>query len=108
MKPKTVFDLIGERTGNIVITGFDVEKWGGEMVVNCLYRYPPDEKPFKIRFKHVRSIQWITVKMDATEDTAQVLTHDIGEGQYQRTARFATILAEVVISYDSVEIEKDW
>ena len=46
--------------------------------------------------------------MDADDETAQVLTHDIGEGNYQRTARFATVLAEVVISYDSVVVEKDW
>lgn len=108
MKHSNIFDLIDARTGNIAISGFEMEKWGGEVVVKCLYRYPPEEKPFNLRFKQVRSVQWITVKMDAEDETAQVLTHDIGEGNYQRTARFATVLAEVVISYDSVVVEKDW
>ena len=108
MKRSNIFDLIDIRTGNIAISGFDIEKWGSEVVVKCLYRYPPDEKLFNLRFKRVRSMQWITVKLDADDDTAQVLTHDIGEGKYQRTARFATVLAEVVISYDEVVVEKDW
>ena len=103
---KSVFELLGERTGNVAVDDIRVEKWGGEVVVDCLYRYPPQETPFTLRFQQVRSIQWITVKMDSTDDVAQVLTHDIGEGGYKRTARFAMVQAEVVISYNSVVVEK--
>ncbi|MBC7870637.1 MAG: hypothetical protein H7Y09_07335, partial [Chitinophagaceae bacterium] len=39
---------------------------------------------------------------------AQLLTHDLGEGNYQRTARFATVVAEIIISYQETEIEKEW
>jgi hypothetical protein len=103
---KSVFAMLGKRTGNIAIDDIQVEKWGGEVVVKCLYRYPPEETPFTLRFQQVRSIQWITVKMDSTDDVAQVLTHDIGEGGYKCTARFAMVQAEVVISYDSLTLEK--
>lgn len=103
-----VFQLLEVRTGNLAITSIDTEHWGSEVVVSCLYRYPPEERPFKLRFQKVRNMQWITVKFDQTIDDAQVLTHDIGEGDYQRTARFATVLVEVVISYESVVVEKDW
>ena len=103
-----IFDMLNIRTGNITLTNIRVEKWGSEIVVECLYRYPPEEKAFALRFKRVRSSQWISVKMDSEDNHAQVLTHDVGEGNYQRTARFATVVAEIVISYDVVEIEKDW
>ena len=103
-----VFQLLDIRTGNIALKDVRVEKWGSEVIVDALYRYPPEEKTFALRFTGVRSIQWITVKLDSDDETAQVLTHDIGEGNYQRTARFATVLAEVVISYGEVVVEKDW
>ncbi|MEQ8675835.1 MAG: hypothetical protein RLP44_06355 [Aggregatilineales bacterium] len=103
-----VFELLDIRTGNIALNDVRVEKWGSVVVVDAVYRYPPEEKAFTLRFTGVRSIQWITVKLNSDADTAQVLTHDIGEGNYQRTARFATVLAEVVISYGEVAVEKDW
>lgn len=103
-----IFELLGIRTGNITLKDIRVEKWGSDVVIDAIYSYPPEEKPFTLRFQQVRSIQWITVKLDHDDDMAQVLTHDIGQEDYQRTARFATVLAEVVISYGKVVIEKSW
>lgn len=104
-KKTTVYRLLGLQPGALEINHIQQSRWGGAVNVLCTYNYPPEQRPFTLRFTRVRSIQWIVINPDAP-DTAetQVLTHDLGLGNYQRTARFASTLAEVIISYEKLEI----
>ena len=98
---------LGLMPGNYVIESVNVEGWGSRVEVMCLYQYPPDEKYLTLIFENCRSLEWY-VQRTATEITqmenAQLLTHDLGEGDYNRTARFATTIIELIISYGKLKI----
>jgi len=84
-------------------------RWGSEIVVSCIYSYPPEEKPFRLIFKDCRGIEWTVIKGNISDgEQAQLLTHDLGEGNHQRTARIATVLIELIVSYGELVINKNW
>ncbi len=107
-KCTNLFELLELPMGNLAIKNILTSHWGGEVAVEMIYRHPPEEKAFTLRFTGIRSTQWIVIKTDSPDSEAQLLTHDLGEGNYQRTARFATVVAEVIISYAQMTMEKAW
>lgn len=106
-----IYDLLDLRVGNLAVNSIRQDAWGGTVRVEFLYNYPPEEKTFTVIFKDCRAIQWYILK-DAAEmaahPNAQLMTHDLGLANYQRTARIATVLVEVIISYRELAIEKAW
>ncbi len=107
--PRRIYDLLDLRTGSLTLNAVHVNRWGSEISFDCVYRYPPEEKLFRLVFHNCRGIEWSVVKNDIPEDEpAQVLTHDLGADHYQRPARFATVLAEILITYEKLVLEKDW
>ena len=109
VQSKLVFDHLGLTTGSLSITGFNITHWGSEITLDCLYSYPPEEKPFRLIFKHCTGAQWSVANNGAANsETAQMLTHDLGDPNHQRTARIATVLFEVIISYGELIVEKGW
>lgn len=110
-QPIYIHQRLGLSPGNIIITGITPQEWGSQLVVTCVYRYPPDEKPFTLIFHDCRSMDWYIQKSEAQmqhHQSAQLLTHDLGLPDYDRTARLATTLFEVVIAYRKLKIEKFW
>ncbi len=104
-----IYSLLNLQTGNLAVTDVRLLRWGSEIVVSCIYSYPPEEKTFRLIFKDCRGIEWNVIKGNITEgEQAQLLTHDLGEGNHQRTARIATVLIELIISYGELVVEKDW
>lgn len=104
-------DQLGLGPGNLVITDYNTELWGSVVRVNCIYRYPPDVKPFTLVFRNVRNMDvYVQKGPDRLREIeeAQLLTHDLGEPKYERTCRLASTAVELIISYDTVDIEKDW
>jgi hypothetical protein len=107
--PHLIHDLLGLRTGSLTLAAIDVARWGSRITVDCLYRYPPEEKRFRLVFEGCRGIEWSVARPDIGEgESAQVLTHDLGAAHYQRPARLATVLAEIIITYEALSVEKDW
>ncbi len=107
--PKTlIHQRLGWQPGNIMVQALRLEQWGSRLVVVALYRHPPLEKRFELIFTDCRGIQWYVQKslteMRRYSDTP-LLTHDLGEENHQRTARLATTLAEVILSYGTLTIE---
>lgn len=106
-----IYDKLDLRHGNLAVTAIDLDKWGSVITIHCLYRYPPEEKIFRLIFHNCRGIEWLVQKraeeMDL-EQSAQLMTHDLGQPGYERTARFATTLVELLVSYETMAIEKDW
>lgn len=102
---------LGLPPGNLAVRAIQLEAWGSQIVVDCIYRFPPEEKLFRLIFHDCRSIEWIvqktTVNMTGLEE-AQLIAHDLGKENYERTARLATTLAEVLIAYDKLKIERQW
>jgi len=106
-----IYDLLDVKIGNMAVRRIQPDAWGSMVIVECLYSYPPEEKPFTLIFKNCRAIQWYVLKSADElkhETRAQVMTHDLGQGNYQRTARIATVLMEVIISYGELVVEKAW
>ncbi len=109
-KRKRLYDVIDLYPGNLALENIIMEKWGSILHVNIMYRYPPQEKNIGISFFDVRGIEW-NVQRNAHEIEvdieAQLLTHDLGESHYERTARFASTMVELIFSYRMMKIEMD-
>lgn len=102
---------LGLPPGNLAVRAILLEDWGSRVVADCIYRFPPEEKRFRLIFHDCRSIEWIVQKTTASIvgfEEAQLIMHDLGEDSYRRTARLATTLAEVIIAYDKLKIERQW
>ena len=108
---RLLHESLGLSPGNWSIEDVTIEAWGSQVLIDCVHRFPPDEKPFRLVFEDVRSIQWFVQKRgDELQKltSAQLMSHDLGVGNYERTARFATPLAEIIISYERLKIERLW
>jgi len=104
-----IFNLLNLQVGNLTMTDVRMIRWGNEIVISFIYSYPPEEKTFRLIFKDCRGIEWNIIKDTIAEgEQAQLMTHDLGEAHHQRTARIATVLIELIISYGTLEVEKDW
>jgi len=105
---KRLYDVIDLYPGNLALTDITIEKWGSILHVDMMYRYPPQEKSIRISFFDVRGIEW-NVQRNTHEieygAEAQLLTHDLGESHYERTARFASTMVELIFSYRMIKIE---
>lgn len=106
-----VYDLLGIRIGNLTVAKISLDEWGSAITIDWIYTYPPEEKTFQLIFSDCRAIQWYILKSSAEMQdlhTAQVITHDLGQPNYQRTARIATVVLEIIISYGALSVKKDW
>ena len=107
---KRIYDVIQLHPGNLAISDIIMEKWGSILHVNVTYRYPPREKHFSFSFFDVRGIEWNVQRNthDIEEGVeAQLLSHDLGESRYERTARFASTMVELIFSYRTLKIEME-
>lgn len=105
---KRLYDVIDLYPGNLTLTDIIMEKWGSILHVNITYRYPPKETHISVSFFDVRGIEWnVQRSTHEIEDgiEAQLMTHDLGESRYQRTARFASTMVELIFSYRQMKIE---
>lgn len=107
-KRKRLYDVIDLYPGNLAQTDITMEKWGSILHVNIIYRYPPRETRISLTFSDVRGIEW-NVQRNAHEigmdSEAQLMTHDLGESRYRRTARFASTMVKLIFSYHALKIE---
>lgn len=107
-KRKRLYDVVDLYPGNLTLTDVIMEKWGSILHVNITYRYPPRKKDIHISFFDVRGIEWNVQRNSHQIEEgaeAQLMTHDLGESRYQRTARFASTMVELIFSYRSMKIE---
>jgi hypothetical protein len=108
---KLLHERLGIQPGNWSVEKITLEQWGSTVILDCIHRYPPDEKPFRLVFEDCRSIQWYVQRRGAEMSiftNTQMMSHDLGMGNYERTARFATTLVELIIAYDRLKIERQW
>lgn len=104
--PRTlIHDQLGSTPGNYTVETIEVTDWGSRVIVDCTYRHSKTDL-LQLIFDGVLSIEWYVQAnaQKAGSTPAQLMTHDLGEGNYKRTARLATTLAEVIIAYDKLKI----
>lgn len=107
-KRKRIYDVIDLYPGNLALTDIGMEKWGSILHVNITYRYPPKTVYISLSFYDVRGIEWNVQRSSHNIEPhaeAQLMTHDLGESRYERTARFASTMVELIFSYRSLKIE---
>lgn len=108
---RLIHHSLGLDPGHIVINDIAVMEWGSEIIFDCTYEYPPDKKTFRLIFSDCRSIEWF-IQHDGVKsrsfEKSQLITHDLGDGNYQRTARIASTVVEIIIAYGRLKIERDW
>ena len=109
-KRKRLYDVIDLYPGNLAVTDIIMEKWGSILHVNITYRYPPKSVYIQLTFDDVRGIEW-NVQRNSHEievgKEAQLMSHDLGESRYGRTARFASTMVELIFSYRTLKIAVD-
>lgn len=106
MQQHTVYDLTDLKPGYLEVRQVQPQMWASQVRVALRHKLPHVETLLTLHFSGVRSVQWMVVKPEVPDDTpAQMLTHDVGESGYKRTARFATTVGEVIINYDRVRVE---
>ena len=109
--PQHIFDLLGVRIGSLNVADVHIDRWGQTLTVAMNYLYPPEEKPFRLVFRDVRAFEWYVLKAPdemPQGQTVNLITHNLGLPDHQQTARLATVPVEIIISYGTVVIEKDW
>lgn len=109
-QPKLLHQRLNLQPGNIILTDVQTESWGARLIVELIYRHPPQEVPVRLVFDDVRRLDWYVQKTSlemARYEHAQLMTHDLGQEDYQRTARLATNLAEIIISYHKLKIIRE-
>ncbi|MEL6525104.1 MAG: hypothetical protein AAFQ07_05275 [Chloroflexota bacterium] len=107
---KLIHRVLGLDPGHIVVTDILVDAWGSEVVFDCIYEYPPRKLGFRLIFSDCRSIEWFVQHTGARArdmSVSQLITHDLGAGRHERTARMATVMAELIISYGNLKVERD-
>ncbi len=107
---RLLYDVVAHLAiGNLALRAIELSDWGSRISCEIVYRYPPQERLFRLGLSGCRGIEWYISKNSATlaaETEAQLLTHDLGADQYQRPARFATTLIEVIVSYERLLVEE--
>lgn len=106
-----IYDLLDLPPGYLTVTAVRVERWGSRVTVGCLHTVPPLARAFTLVFHDCRGLEWYVQKTEADispDEPAQLLTHDLGQPNHQRTARLATTLFELIISYRELEILRGW
>lgn len=107
---RLLYDVVPQLSiGNLALRAIELSDWGSRITCEIVYRYPPHERFFHLTLSGCRGIEWYISKNSATlttETEAQLLTHDLGANQYQRPARFATTLVEVIVSYERLLVEE--
>ena len=104
--------LIHERLNlspaNYTLLAIDTKDWGSRVIVTCRYSHPSKTEVLTLIFDDVRSMNWYIQRRNAhMEDEAQLLSHDLGAGNYEQSARFASTYAEVIMTYDKLKIIRD-
>ncbi len=102
-------DALGLEPGNYTVESIALDDWGQRVLLACVYRHPPQpEKSFTLIFEGCSTIQWHlpSEPVPANDRPAQLMTHDLGEANYRRTARFLTTRVEVILSYRQLKIER--
>lgn len=107
--PKLIHHALGLDPGHIVVEDVQVDGWGSEVIFDCIYEYPPRKVAFRLIFGDCRSLEWF-IQHDGRRAremaVSQLIAHDLGIGNYARTARMATVMAEIIISYGTLKIER--
>ncbi|GAB1420926.1 hypothetical protein MASR2M15_10540 [Anaerolineales bacterium] len=104
---QTILQYLKLKPGNLALKSIDIQAWGTRVVIEGIYRHPPEFQNFQIILEDCRHLTWITQKSSANSENipeSQLLIHDLGEADYQRTAHFATTMGEVVINYRELSI----
>ena len=49
MPKRLIHEILGLNPGHFTIDHLEVDTWGSEITFDCIYSYPPDERPFDRR-----------------------------------------------------------
>jgi hypothetical protein len=100
------YQLLG--LGNIasVVIKVDINTWGNELCVNCLYDPLGSRQPFKLIFSDTREIKWNVHNTDDLEDAIVALTGFIlGDGKHRKPAILTTDVFELFVLYETLSVQ---
>jgi hypothetical protein len=100
------FALLGFGDFTSLITKVEINAWGANIVIHCVY--DPDERlPYQLIFNNCQKIEWaITVPINSGDLETDIIDFQLGKESH--TALFCTDVFELTILYGNFELNKDW
>ena len=101
------YALIGVGGAASVVTAIDLNNWGSEVIVSCLYDPLGTAKPYKLVFGGCGEVRCSVHEEGALEDTsADLIGFSIGENDLRKPAIITTDVFELSILYRTFQVEK--
>ena len=94
---------LGNLTSTLV--GVEVNRWGTELIVRCLYN-PLDPQPYDLIFRGCRRIEFEPYVNDPLNDVSQaeIIGLSLGEKGHQKPAVITSSVVEITVVYSTYEL----
>jgi len=91
-----------------IVTQVEITKWGGKVVVSCLYDPLESCRPYRLIFEDCHEITMRVINPESRQDaTADLIGFSIGEECHHTPAVITTDIFEISILYGSFLVQKD-
>ncbi len=103
-----IFDLLGVEPGTLSVAGVQINTWGREVLIDCVYE-DGSPRPFQLLFEACSSIQWDVHGEPSDDDrTAELMGLFLGEEEHRTASIVYTDLFELSVLYGSFTLLKEW
>jgi hypothetical protein len=103
-----IFDLLGVEPGTLSVSGVQVNTWGREVLIDCVYD-DGGPRPFQLLFEACSSLQWDVHGEPSDDDhAAELMGLFLGEEENRVASIVYTDLFELSVLYGSFTLLKDW
>ncbi|MEC4896182.1 MAG: hypothetical protein SAL07_25380 [Oscillatoria sp. PMC 1051.18] len=102
------FSLLGFGDFTSLITKIDINFWGTQVAINCVYD-PDVQLPYQFVFSKCRKIEWTLLFPEGANDIeADIIDFQLGKKLHKQPAFFHTDIFDLIILYGSFELKKNW
>ncbi|OUL29186.1 hypothetical protein BV378_06100 [Nostoc sp. RF31YmG] len=102
------FSFLGLGNFTSLITNIKFADWGETVFIDCVY-HPTERLPYRILFSKCDEIKWFMNDSDLiNEIEADIIDFQIKKDGERESAYFHTDIFELLISYQSIKIDKLW
>ena len=101
------YSLLGLGEATSIVTHIQINRWGNDVLVSCLYNPLGSSLPYQLIFKDCKEINWQIVDPDnQQESTADLIGFFMGAEHHQKPAVITTDIFELSITYGSFVLKK--
>jgi len=99
------YHLLGLGNSSSVIRKVEVQRWGNELLFNCLYEPYNSRQPYQLIFSNTLDIRWNVHDTDRLEvPMVDFVGLIIGEENHKKPAIVTTEVFEISVLYESLSV----